>query len=246
LSGRLPGDVAGASLDTTPSVTGSLPSVETHPEAAWTRFTARLPYATIVDGAHIADPFTDRATRAPRLGDGTNFSPLLATGLERAVPAVFKGRLLTLTRSPGNYISIQDGPVLLTADAADVHSGAGSQHLVVSGLRWEAGDKSFVWRRFLDDSDDHVDVPCRVGGDDRRWSAGADIEDLIPRARASRSVDPLACLADWTLFALPAAASPYAVPTEAYLLGRLPIELTVRRRAVSLQPRAGTLHLEVR
>lgn len=247
LAGRLPGAVARASLQIMPSATAALPDVETHFEGTWTRFTARVPFAAIVDAADIADPFTDRATRALRLGDGTSFSPLLATGLQRAVSAVFEGRLLTLTRSPGNYVSIQDGPVLLTADTADVHGGARGSRLAVSGLRWEAGDGgSFVWRRFLDDSDDYVDVPCLVEGDDRRWSASVDVEDLIPGARASRFVDPLACLVDWALFVVPAAASPYAVPTEAYLLGRLPIERTIRGRGVTLQPRAGTLHLEVR
>lgn len=144
-------------------------------------------------------------------------------------------------------MNIQNGPVLLTADAADVCPGSDGHHLVVSGPRWDTvGDVTWVWRRFVFDTDVQVDVPCQEWGDDRRWSVAVRVKDLVPREPAGRSVDALANLADWTLFAVPRAGMAYPVATDAYLVGRLPIELDLRKYSVGLQPRAGALHVEVR
>jgi glycosyltransferase involved in cell wall biosynthesis len=255
VSGRLPGAVTRPSLEVNGTATG-LADATTARDGPWTRFTTRVPFAALVDAADAADPVTDRSTLVPKLTVGTDSAPLLAIGLRGGVPARHQGRLLTLTRSPGNKVVVQEGPPVHAADTAGFRTAGRRHWLVVSGRQWDTRSVSLVWRAFPDDSDQPVDVPCRVGGDDRRWSAEVHLADLIPvtPGRGYRSVDPLACLVEWTLFAVPAKpvepyvvpGEPYAVPADAYLLGRLPIERVVRRRRVSLLDRSEVLRVEVR
>lgn len=249
LSGRLPGGAATALRLARSSMETSLHR-NTHEDGTWTEFTVRIPFETIADAGGPDDPFTQRTVRVPTVDDGTTTRTLLTVGLKRAVSAIHAGRLLTLTRSPGNYVNLVDGPVRLTADTVDLRSGPGGHSLVVHGDQWEAAGRTrLVWRRFAKDSDDHVDVPCGMCGEvERRWSAGINLAELIPPpALLTRSpADPLASLVTWMLFAVPTGdGPPYPVQTEAFLLGRLPIELEAGERRVALQPRAGALHVEV-
>ncbi|MFB9236717.1 glycosyltransferase [Plantactinospora siamensis] len=266
LAGRLPGPAAGAPtgpvagapadpaagprLQLSRTSGAELLPLRTWPDGSGTAFEVRLPLGTLVDAANPDDPFTQQTVRVPSLAAGEESPQLLAAGLTRSLAAVHDGRLLVLTRSTGNYVSLHEGPVRLTADALDLESGEGGHRLTVSGTRWETvGSGEFVWRRFFDNSNDYVDVACKLAGDDRRWSAGVELADLLPPPEASRptSADPLASLADWTLFAVPVGAeSAYAVQTDVFLLRRLPLELSVSDRRIRLQPRVGTLHLEVR
>lgn len=250
LSGRLPGQVAVPALRLTRSAGDALVRMETSTDATATTFRARIPLATIVDAANPDDPFTQKTSRVPSFDDGTENRWLLATGLDRAVSTTYEGRLLTLTRSPANYVNLHEGPIRLTADTIDVDTGIGGPRLVAHGHQWdEVAGGTVVWRRFLEDSDDYVDVPCQVTIDDGRWSAGVAVADLLPPPTvvSRQSADPLTSLADWTLFWAPEGdESPYAVQTEAFLLGRLPVELELGERRIRLQPRVGTLHLDVR
>jgi glycosyltransferase involved in cell wall biosynthesis len=250
LSGRLPGEVEHPELRLSRSSGAAVLHMQTRTDHGGTSFEARLPFATIVDAANPDDPFTQRTTRVPSFDDGTENRLLLATGLDRAVSAVHEGRLLILTRSPANYVNLHEGPPRLIAERIDVDSGGGGHRLTVHGPWWEAGGgNAFVWRRFLENSDDYVDVACQLTGDDRRWSAAVELADLLPPPQllVKSSTDPLASLADWTLFAVPAGdESAYAIQTDVFLLDRLPIDLELGERRITLQPRVLTLHLEVR
>lgn len=247
LSGWIPGEVANASLRLSRSASDSLVDLQTRSDGAGTRFVARIPLSAIVDAANPDDPFSQLTTWVPSIDDGVEPRFLLATGLQQAVSATYHGRLLAVTRSPANYVNLREGPIRLTADAMHLTSGDGRRRLIVQGNRWDVDVSDvFVWRRFLENSNDYVDAPCRTEIDGQRWSAAIDVGDLLPPEGAARqSVDPLASLVDWTLFVAPKADHAYAAQTEAFLLGCLPIEFDVDDRRVTLQPRFGTLHLEV-
>ncbi|MGK5740605.1 glycosyltransferase [Micromonospora sp. URMC 103] len=238
LSGRLSAPATDAALRLARSSGTLRVPLRTRPDGDGRGFTARIPIADLIDTANPDDPFSRRTARVPRLDEGGNGPLLLATGLRRSLYAVHDGRLLTVTRSPGQYVNLFEGPVRLHADAAEVADG---QRLVVTGPWWEGRDPGrVVWRRFRDGSDEHVDVPCRDVHDGKGWSAEVTLTDLLPPAPTAGEAT------DWTLFVVPPdGTSPYAVQADAFLTARLPIELTVGTSAVRILPRAGRLHLEV-
>lgn len=210
-------------------------------DAEGSEFAARIPLAPIVDDANPDDPFTQRTSRGVKIGPSGAPALLLWTGPEQAVTAVYRDRLVILTRSPGNFINLHESPIRLVADAVDRPS---ADELVVSGPL--DAPEAFTWRRFLEDSDDHVDIPCRLNAADGRWSAGVDLDDLIPDEAVRSTIDPLANLAEWILFAVMADGNAHAVQSEAFLTSRLPLRIDHSGHELVLGPRAGTLHLEVR
>jgi CDP-glycerol glycerophosphotransferase len=60
------------------------------------------------------------------------------------------------------------------------------------------------------------------------------------------SVDPLASLADWILFAVRPDGTSHAVQCEPFLCSRLPLTISRGQHALAVRPHAGTLHVEVR
>ncbi|HZX03433.1 hypothetical protein, partial [Kribbella sp.] len=203
-------------------------------------FTARLPIRDILDAANHDDPFGRRTTRVFRVhGPEEQQRVLLWTAGDTALTRVVGDRMVTLTRSTGGYVNLHESPIRTTALSAVVD---GNQ-LVVSGA---GGDATFSWRRYLTDSDDHLDVPCRHAVTADGWSAAADVEALVPVTAVQVSVDPLAALADWILFATSADGTAYAVQCEPFLCSRLPLAITHGSHALAVRPHAGTLHVEVR
>jgi CDP-glycerol glycerophosphotransferase len=137
-------------------------------------------------------------------------------------------RVVTISRSPGQYLNFVESPARVTVD--HVSRSADGGRLTLSGPRWPgvAYDR-ISWRRFLPDSDDSIDAPCAVTLDDERWTAETDVATLTGDEAY-----------DWTLFADPGTATPYAVVADNVLLARLPL----RVGPFVLRPRAGVLHLE--
>jgi CDP-glycerol glycerophosphotransferase len=131
-----------------------------------------------------------------------------------------------LTRSTGGYVNLHESPIRMTATAAV----AAGNMLVVRGPDW--GEVSFSWRRYLADSDDHVDVACRRTVSDDGWAAVVDLEELTP--------------ADWILFATAPDGTSHAVQCEPFLSCKLPLTISRGPRTLAVQPHAGTLHIEVR
>jgi glycosyltransferase involved in cell wall biosynthesis len=190
-------------------------------------FEARLPLDALVD-SNPDDPFLDRTVLIPRLHDGSDQMLLLVTGLERGVLAPRGDRVVSTTRSPGQYLNLLEGPVKVTADRIEQ---TGADTLIISGPRWPGVSyENITWRRFLPNSDDAIDAPCRLTLDDERWTAEADI------ATMTGDDEP----PNWTLFAAPADRTPYAVQSDTFLLSRLPL----RVGPFVLRPRSGILHLE--
>ncbi|MEU4603170.1 glycosyltransferase [Kribbella sp. NPDC023972] len=204
-------------------------------------FTARLPIRDILAQTNPDDPFGQRTTRSFRLrGPEGQHRVLLWTAGESAVSHVGGGRVVTLTRSTGGYVNLHESPIRTTATAAV----ADGNMLVVRGS--EGGDVDFGWRRYLADSDDHLDVACRRTVTEDGWSAAVDVDALIPAAAVRVSADPLASLADWILFATKSDGSSHAVQCEPFLCSRLPLTISRDRHALAVRPHAGTLHVEVR
>ncbi|MEU4157010.1 glycosyltransferase [Actinoplanes sp. NPDC026670] len=184
-------------------------------------FTVRIPVAEVVDATSPDDPFLGRTNLIPKIGDAL----ILITGLPGAVSVQQGDRLLTVARSPGQYLNLVEMPARVTA--ARVHVDGWS--VTVEGPRWAGVDyERIVWRRFLPNSDDPVDAICRITLDGDRWQAQIGLDDLGPAEDA-----------DWTLFAA-GDGLPYAIQAETFALTSLPRALDRHR----LYARAGTLHLE--
>ncbi len=190
-------------------------------------FTARLPIGPIIEETNPDDPFNQRTTRAFRLrGPNGQEQVLLWTAGDRLVSHAERGRVVMLTRSTGGYVNLHESPIRMTATAAV----AAGNMLLVRGPDW--GDVSFAWRRYLADSDDHVDVECRRTVSDDGWAAAVEVDALIP--------------ADWILFATTPDGTSHAVQCEPFLSSRLPLTISRGARTLAVRPHAGTLHVEVR
>ncbi|GAA1112862.1 hypothetical protein GCM10009630_07470 [Kribbella jejuensis] len=205
-------------------------------------FTARLPIRDLLDAANHDDPFGQRTTRVFRVHGGDDLQRvLLWTAGDAAVSRVVDDRVVTLTRSTGGYVNLHESPIRTTAVAAVVEGN----ELVVRGSA--GGDVTFSWRRYLADSDDHLDVACRrTSSGDGGWSVAVDVDALVPVTAVQVSVDPLAALADWILFATRADGTAHAVQCEPFLCSRLPLAIESGTHALAVRPHAGTLHVEVR
>ncbi|WP_432944319.1 glycosyltransferase [Kribbella sp. CA-253562] len=209
-------------------------------------FTVRIPVRPIIEDTNPDDPFTQRTTWAFKMV-GTNDSKLLLwTAAPQAVHHLADGRMVTLTRSTGGYVNLHEAPLRLPAEHANVVAGSNGMELRIDGPVLAGDGYTFSWRRYLDDSDEHADVVCRLSVEDGRWTAVADVADLIPTDVVVNSSDPLASLADWILFATGPDGAEHAVQCEPFLSGRLPIEVEQSGHTAALRPHAGTLHLEVR
>jgi CDP-glycerol glycerophosphotransferase len=189
-------------------------------------FTARLPIGPMLSEINPDDPFSQRTTRAFRMrGPDGREQVLLWTAGDRLVSHAERGRVVMLTRSTGGYVNLHESPIRTTATAAV----AAGNMLVVRGPDW--GDVDFSWRRYLPDSDDHVDVECRRTLSDDGWAAVADMATLEP--------------AEWILFATTPDGTSHAVQCEPFLSSKLPLTITRAPRTLAVRPLAGTLHLEV-
>ena len=191
-------------------------------------YTARVAFADLIDAVNPDDPFLDRSVLVPRIHDGEDQVLVLVTGLDSGVFAPRGRRVVTVSRSPGQYLNFIESPARVTVDR--VSRSADGGRLTLSGPRWPGvGYDKITWRRFLPDSDDSVDAPCAVTLDDERWTVETDVAPLIGAEAYN-----------WTLFADPGTATPYAVVSDNFLLARLPL----RAGPFVLRPRAGVLHLE--
>lgn len=214
LSGRLPSGTAARELVLSRAARDVRVPLEAGPDGT---FTARIPVRAVVDATSPDDPFLGRTLLIPKIGD----SLLLITGLSGAVSVPYGDRVLSIARSPGQYLNLVEAPSTVSASAITVDGDV----ITVSGPRWDGVDyRRIVWRRFQPNSDDAVDAPCAMTLDPGRWAARLDTAALEPADEA-----------DWTLF-----AGDYAVQAETFALTSLPRRLAGHL----LYTRAGTLHLE--
>ncbi|TDD27241.1 glycosyltransferase [Kribbella turkmenica] len=210
-------------------------------------FAVRIPIRPIIEDANPDDPFTQRTSRAFRLIDVNGEERLLLwTAGPRAIHHFDQDRLVTLTRSVGGYVNLHETPLRLPAEDAEIVAGSHGKELRISGPALGGDGCEFHWRRYLDDSDDHLDVQCRRTQQDGRWTAAVTLSELIPENAVASATDPLASLADWILFAAWPDGPARAVQCEPFLSSRLPIDAEQDGHTAALRPHSGTLHLEVR
>lgn len=186
-------------------------------------WTARVEVGEVVDSTSPDDPFLGRTVLVPKIGG----SLILITGLSRAVSVPHGDRVLSISRSPGQYLNLIEAPARVVTTGLGIEGTI----LTVDGPRWPGVDYDRIsWRRFLPGTDDYVDARCRVVLDGDRWTGVVDLADVGPVEDA-----------DWTLFADPAGDEPpYAVQIESFALVGLPLRVD----RYYLFARAGTLHLE--
>ncbi|GAA1591603.1 glycosyltransferase family 2 protein [Actinoplanes couchii] len=188
-------------------------------------FTARIPVGDVVDATNPDDPFLGRTVLIPKIGGKL----ILITGLDRSVGVQHGDRVVSVSRSPGQYLNLIEGPARVSAAQIAVDG----ERITVGGqCRPGVDHERIVWRRFLPNSDDAVDAVCRVATDGATWSARVDLTDLVDLGPGE--------VTDWTLFAGEEDGLPYAVQVETFALTGLPRRLSRHR----LYARAGTLHLE--
>jgi hypothetical protein len=210
-------------------------------------FSVRIPIRSIIEDTNPDDPFSQRTTRAFRLiGVDGEERLLLWTAGPRAMHHFDQDRLVTLTRSTGGYVNLHEAPLRLPAEDAEIVAIGNGKELRISGPALGGDGYEFHWRRYLDDSDDHLDVQCRRTEQDGRWTAAVTLSELIPESAVANATDPLASLADWILFAARPDGSARAVQCEPFLSSRLPIDAGQDGHTAALRPHSGTLHLEVR
>jgi CDP-glycerol glycerophosphotransferase len=242
LRGRVPAELENPRLRLSRPVSGQDQVLPV--ELSGRDFSVRIPFAPIIAETNPDDPFSQRTTWAFRLvGDGGDERLLLWTAEDQAANHLEQGRLVSLTRSTGGYVNLHEGPARLVAERALVV--AEGKELRISGPLTDV-THSFSWRRYLDDSDNHVDVACRSTLSDGLWTAVVELSSLIPSDAVAHAVDPLASLADWILFAIAADGSAQAVQCEPFLAGRLPLVVEHGGHSLGVRPHAGTLHVEVR
>ncbi|WP_127504441.1 glycosyltransferase family 2 protein [Actinoplanes solisilvae] len=229
LAGRFPSTLGEPELRLNHALGNIKVPIQRSRQTAMDDFTAFVPLDDLIGGTEPDDPFLERTVLVPRLYDGEDDSLLLITGLDHGVLAERGGRVISVSRSPGMYLNLIEGPARVTAD--DVVAIPDATWLTVSGPRWPGVDyRQIAWRRFLVNSDEGIDAPAEITLDDERWTVATRIADL------SNGED-----LNWTLFASPEGGRPYAVQTDSFLLSRLPRRLGKQ----VLRALSGTLHLEM-
>ena len=215
------------------------------------RFTVTMDAAAVLDGDGEDDPFLHSATRRVVLRTEVGDLDLRWPHYDGTVDVIVKGgqselnddastaalgdRLVELTRSRFGLLNLSHGLVKPTVRRVE-HVGA---EMVVRGPHHQLDvvDR-LVWRLYLPNSDDYLDVPCTVELDGDEFCARVAAVDLIPEQ--DRPVLPGAPAADYTLFwrgddgdtPLPLqAAAATSLPIERWLGGRHLLATTVANSA---------------
>ncbi len=210
------------------------------------QFVAAIPLDDLVDPDNPDDPFTMATVRVMYVVSGEEKRLLFAAALRHSVSHVHRKRLLTVTRSAGNYTHLVESPVRLMADETVTDEGPRGLRLRVLGELREGRVDRVIWRRYLDARDTHVDVACDVDVAGGRWSATIDVVDLTSTDPADPQASPLEAGSVWSLYAIPAGGSAYAIYIDAYEVGRMPLEIISESGHLTVEPKAGTFHVEVR
>lgn len=201
-----------------------------------------LPMTALLEGVEHDDPFLQSNTRAVLLAlDDAEPETIVWTAGERSVGAVHGGHLVRLTRSPAARVNLVEGPVRLTA--VSVALEADGSVLVVSGQSWsEDSDWRPHWRRYLPDSDTHVDLDAEVSIEGGGWQARVPVESLV---QVGRTEDLAARPVMWSLFEAPPDGPETAVACEPFLYSGLPLEFGEGGRLARVRVDREILHVTV-
>jgi hypothetical protein len=214
-------------------------------EGCEVRFTSRIPLAGVAEAFDPDEPLVQRMTWVVELAQGDRRHPVIPTGLDRTIGVTQDALLLTITRSPANHTNLHVSPVHLITDQVEAGWTESRLRLIAQGPLWnDEPPQTVVWRRFIDESDDWVDVACDVAAASERWSADVDVDDLLPHEAVSgRGTRGLRT--KWTMFVLSSNRSPRAVRVDEFACCRFPLEIRRRGRVLTVLPHGGVLQLEV-
>ena len=190
------------------------------------RFSCHIPLPDLLADVDPDDPLWQGTTWVLRIDDVA----LFATGLDQSVGQVHDSLLVVLTRLPNNSAALEVSPVRATAQDVAVDTTGSHQRLVASGPLWGGRPpRGFVWRRSPEKTGQIDEVACRISTSGDRWSAGADLNQLV-RVPAR-----------WTLFTVPAEGEAHSVRSEGFLASRLPIESRRGGHTVTVIPDEGLI-----
>jgi CDP-glycerol glycerophosphotransferase len=216
-------------------------TVDVHDAGATLRF--EVPLTAILEGVEHDDPFLQSNARAVLLSiGGQEPETVVWNDGSQSVGAVQGHHLVRLTRSPAARVNLIEGPVRLTASSVRLEGDARSC-MVVSGQNWSGRtDWRPHWRRYLPDSDNHVDVAAQVEIDERGWEARIPVSELVavgtPEQLAARPVV-------WSLFVAPPEGPATAVVCEPFLNADLPLEFDEGGRRAVVRVDREILHVNV-
>lgn len=205
-----------------------------------TRFTIDVDAQELVSEDSPDDPFLHTATRKLLLRTEFGDMDLTWSSYERDAVVARDAERVTITRSRFGGAALTFGPTVPTLRSAvvedDVVTLRGSHFglAVLSGLSW---------RKYLPDSDDHVDVEAVARCEEDDFVISTALRDLIPDE--DLPTQPGAPAADHTLFFT---ADGYNTPVgiEPAGLQDLPVERLVDGRIVLVTSVAGGVRVQVR
>ncbi|WP_265447733.1 glycosyltransferase [Flexivirga meconopsidis] len=211
-------------------------------EGSASRVVAWLDPAAVTAGDTPDDPFTQRATRRLTLVTDAGDFPLLWPDYAVDVVAPAGDTPVTMTRSAYGAAVLVHGPALPIAERAALQDGA----IKVSGRWWSSRRPDLItWRRYLPNSDDHVDVPADLTVDPGgAWAARADLADLVP-PEGTVPLQPGGPAADWVLFAGAGDTADAVFATPSLAMG-LPLVSAVQDRHLQVITHAATARVRVR
>lgn len=194
----------------------------------------------LLSGDAEDDPFLHTATRAMYLR--TEFGDMNLTWADYAgdQSVTADERVVSLTRSPFGIATLTHGPVRPSVRDIEVLDDV----LRLSGPRH--GDDlvgSLTWRKYLPESDDHIDIAADVRQGDDAYMAETTLASLIPDE--DLPTQPGAPGADYTLF-FSREGSDNSVPIQPSALASLPIERWIDGRQVLVTSVAGGTRVQVR
>lgn len=203
-------------------------------------FTARLDPAVVLDGDSSDDPFLHTATR--RVAMRTEFGDVDLTwpGYDADVEITQDGRRVALTRSRFGNATLTFGPLVPHVDSA---RQVGDDLLLEGTHLGLPVQEGLMWRLYLPDSDEHLDIPVAVDVDGSRWSSRTTLSSLLPDV--DRPTQPGAPAADYSLF-FQTQGYDTPAPIVPSALGALPIERLVAGRNVLVTSIAGSTRVQVR
>lgn len=154
------------------------------------RFRVRIDPDDLAAGETPEDPYTLQNSWDLRLAVPNRVHALMWPTWYVSVDLARDGFVYSLTSSAGNFLRAVREPPRVKADSVRFDG----QVVVAEGGWWEpARPERMTWRRFLPNSDDHVDIECDIAVNGGRWSARALLADAVA------SLDGPDSVADWTL-----------------------------------------------
>lgn len=215
-------------------------------DGATTTMTARLPLREIQRMSEDDDPYLRTTSRAVTVKAGGSKHQLRWTADRHTIGHRIDDHLFRLTRTPGNFTVLTESAIRLSSDSLAVEGEGAQATVVVRGRNWTGYDHFQVaWRRYLPGTEDFVETPATVVGDE--WELRTPVATLLDVVGEPTDVDPLADLADWTLFCASETADlATAVLPGPFLVEQAPWVVVDGHHRGTIASRADTLHVAVR